>query len=130
MNREAVELFVNELESTDLPQATGRLCRESQFNGTRSYCALGIGVLVAARELNVSPEVRDQWLDPDNPDGGTDWPEEVAGYYGLGSTDPRIVLPEPLGNVKASTSGANDNLRHDFWTIAQAYRQTYLKDEG
>lgn len=132
MNREAVEKFVAELESTDLPQAYDRLCAENIYDGTMGYCALGIGVLVAAREMNVSEETRDIWLGLDGDyEHGMDWPIEVTEFYGIKRW---ITLnDDPLINMEGrivSTSYANDTLKLSFWEIAQLYRATYLKDQG
>lgn len=133
MNREAVELFVSELESTDLPQAHEALCYESPITGDRSYCALGIGVLVAARELNVDDRTRDKWLT----DEGMVWPDPVADFYAIPDTrngfnvfsaDP--LLKDPDRHYTGAISNANDALKLPFWEIAQRIRATYLKDEG
>lgn len=138
MNREAIEKFVAELESTDLRQVKESLCIEDTYTGTRGYCALGIGVLVAAEEMNVDEATRDLWLGLDGAEDGTDWPDSVAMFYGIesfhgiesfpgtSSIDPFIRTDQ--GNT--STSGANDRLGLSFWEIAQAYRVTYLKDES
>lgn len=132
MNREAVEKFVAELESTDLPQAYDRLCAENIYDGTMGYCALGIGVLVAAREMNVSEETRDIWLGLDGDyECGMNWPIEVTEFYGIKRW--RTLNDNPLINMEGkivSTSYANDTLKLSFWEIAQLYRATYLKDES
>lgn len=133
MNRENIEKFVAELESTDLPQTKGQLCTRPPF-GPQSYCALGIGVLVAAREMNVDPSTRDSWLGLDGTESvGIDWPDAVAKFYGtyhhgwdVFSINPRIIVD----GVYTSTSCANDDRNMSFWDIAQAYRATYLKDES
>ena len=121
MNREAVERWVAELESTDAPQVYGTLRRET-LPGRKGYCALGIGVLVAARELTSAEECFDEDLNQT-------WSQQVADYYGWRSPTGREPLIKVQTGDMLSVSRANDVIKLSFWEIAQAIRATYLKDE-
>lgn len=125
VNKERVELLAQALESGDHEQCTGYL-RQWYFgeNGEtvfRSYCAEGIATKVA---LDNDATLREQWKE-------LWWGEPhlnglIMRWYGFDTTIPLIKFN---GDDHVPIANVNDQ-GEDFWTIAQALRTTYLKDEG
>ncbi|HEY6074351.1 MAG TPA: hypothetical protein VIV15_13420, partial [Anaerolineales bacterium] len=90
-------------------------------DGPQMHCALGIGVLVAMEQGVPEYDELDHWIWHE-----CDLPWRVMQFYGLESVNPLITID---GDRRAITSH-NDNNKHSFWTIAQAMRAEFLKDES
>lgn len=113
MNRENMERWVEELESTDIPQAFEEL---ADLDG--NHCALGI----CGRLLGFSTQdMTGEYLERE------EVYEEI--YQFLGVRTPPLVYVESI-NRSVSVDVANDKYKLPFWHIAQLLRTEYLKDEG
>jgi hypothetical protein len=85
------------------------------------HCALGIGVLVALQHGIGQSDNQGRWV--------WDWsdlPPQVQRFYGLESANPQVTINERRNSIL----GHNDDAGHSFWTIAQAMRAEFLKDES
>ena len=134
VNKERVELFVQALESDGYIQCRqslrrGRLTNLPNMDVQWTHCALGVAVDVALKHGLQRPErvLRANW---------ETWlwnhgtlPAPVMEWYGFEDPDPEITIDEGVGPIVTSVAGANDDVS-DFWTIAQAVRAQYLKDES
>jgi hypothetical protein len=126
VNKERVELLCQALESDQYVQCKDALrtndgfpCLGSEI--TFTYCALGVAIEVAVRNgLFVDQSRLDAWYDI-----RSTLPSEVRGWYGFVDNNPEIIVDDDRSTV----ADAND-VGFDFWTISQAIRATYLKDQG
>ena len=136
INKEHMELWIQALESDQHQQCTGvlrsqqaevELLPTGEGHGCgldtqpEMHCALGIGVLVAL--LNGVEEYDEH--------GESIWenselPHCVMDFYGLESSDPEVTIDEMTNSI----IDQNDEYKYTFWTIAQAMRTEFLKDEG
>jgi hypothetical protein len=126
VNKERVELLCQALESGEYQQCQDQLRKPALFTGDWSYCALGVATRVALDNWQAP-----QWWTKIERDGFdyelwayADLSVEIMEWYGFRNSDPLINL----NDKPVTIAGAND-LGNDFWTIAQALRATYLKDE-
>jgi hypothetical protein len=135
VNKERMELWVQALESDEYQQCTGSLFvakykswttikGEVCFAQQDHHCALGVAIAVALKNgmFNGHPNPPDDVLVYNA--GGGELPSCVRIWYGLSTEDPPIRIDDNADKV----SHFNDN-GQSFWTIAQALRATYLKDE-
>jgi hypothetical protein len=129
INKERVELFAQALESDRYRKCSTYLRAVGRYpNGdlVEYNCALGVATHVALdnglrQQLPLLRRTEgDLFLG-----GGLATP--VRHWYGFLFDDPPVVDPED--GCHDSVTGLNDAGR-DFWTIAQALRAEYLKDEG
>jgi hypothetical protein len=134
VNKERVELFAQALESNQYVQCTKALRKPARSIDRDSilawnHCAAGVAIDVALKNgFQLTPK---QFRA-----GGELWlwnhgslPEPIMDWYGFESVDPEIVIDDGDGPFKTEITGANDD-GADFWTIAQAIRAQYLKEEG
>ena len=127
VNKERVELFAKALEGEGYTQCTKQLQLHT-VGGMEMNCALGVAIHVALnnglradlRKLGVL----DMFFEEERVWQSADLTPCVMDWYGFETPDPWIVIDD---NDMPITS-ANDS-GHDFWTIAQAIRAEYLKDE-
>lgn len=128
VNKERVELLAQALESGDYQQCTGRLrhwyYEENEEEGDRilySYCAEGVAVQVA---LDNDAKLRKAWSTKNwwNPHPT----KVIKEWYGFPVLQ---YIRIDMGGGSCALAIANDD-GTDFWTIAQALRATYLKEEG
>lgn len=113
MNRENMERWVEELESTDIPQAFAYLADEDG-----NHCALGIcGRLLGYSALDMAGDyvARQEVYD------------HIFQYLGV-RTSPLVYVDDAHRSVFVDV--ANDKYKLPFWHIAQLLRTEYLKDEG
>jgi hypothetical protein len=97
---------------------------EIGFTQQDLHCALGVGISVALKN--------GMFKNHPNPPadaliynaGGGAFPDCVSIWYGIETEDPYILIDGGSDKV----SHFNDN-GESFWTIAQALRAKYLKDE-
>lgn len=138
INKENMEKWIQALESDKHQQCRGTLRQAAQehgyvvtFSATGSvqifgptpemHCALGIGVLVALQHGVEECDNEGRWV--------WDWSDlapPVRQFYGLESSDPKITIDGHRTNI----INHNDDRGHSFWTIAQAMRAEFLKDNG
>jgi hypothetical protein len=128
-NRENLQLWVEALEREEYPQIQGDL-RQELDTGQTGYCALGVGVLIAleqgVEEVDVSdlpPSLRKLFGFVSVWDFGQFSPK-IANFYGV-ELSPEIIID----GEETDVADANDK-GQSFFTIAQALRARYLKDEG
>jgi hypothetical protein len=136
VNKERIELWVQALESDEYEQCTGSLfvgqnvyhrhCQDGKIGFTQQdlHCALGVGISVALKNgmFNDHPNPPADVLVYNA--GGGALPDCVRTWYGIETEDPYIHIDNDADKV----SHFNDN-GQSFWTIAQALRAKYLKDE-
>lgn len=136
VNKDRVELFAAALESDKYHQCGGQLkMRGLALPDTRVvelHCALGVATEVAL-DNGLYEEIMDnvqnpRWHLASLWSSGVLHPL-VAAWYGWCDMNSRADAIDPRISEDDSISGLNDN-GADFWTIAQALRATYLKDEG
>jgi hypothetical protein len=129
VNKERVELFAQALESGRYRKCSSYLRTVGLHpNGyTVEYnCALGVATHVAL-DNGLREELPRRSHAEDNLFIGGGLAALVQNWYGFPFDDPSVIDPED--GCHDSVTGLNDAGR-DFWTIAQALRAEYLKDEG
>jgi hypothetical protein len=125
MNTEHVEQWLQELETTDLPQITGLIAGPA-CGGKRGHCCLGIAEGLRLGSFTEVPEV---------PLAG----DELAHWFGLWEDNPALDWPAELWPRASEDSNAtplhaitaawlNDGARLTFKQIAQTIRYFGLKD--
>jgi hypothetical protein len=131
-NKAAIRKWVEMLETTDLPQATGQLGR---VGDTSSYCCLGIACLAFKEEDDSLPM---DWAGETSEiafgkelNVGT-LPTEVIDWLGFSyfphSADPVLFSDEDGEDI--TCSDANDNYGWSFKEIAKALHKRYLGEES
>lgn len=130
VNKERVELFARALESDKYHQCRGRLRSVNPFGGMEFNCALGVATHVALnnglRETLKKHHFTGEQLEDYLFSGGT-LDDLVQKWYGFEDND--VVIHNPRDGEVDSVPEVNDE-GFNFWTIAQAIRAQYLKDEG
>lgn len=116
MNQERFERWVGALESGEYTQTYGNLrARDYDAPSGYSYCAVGVGVAEAAKELGVSP-----WFGSWNND-----PKLYRFFENWLGVAPRTLLLHLDSGVRVSITGFNDG-GAKFPEIAQRLRKEYL----
>jgi len=123
LNKDRVELLCQALESERYVQCRRKLRTELvDINGRSnwSYCALGVAIDVAVKNgLQMSPIRLEDWY---RDHGSLPWQVQI--WYGFEDNNPDILIDD----FETAIASANDDSA-DFWTISQAIRARYLKDE-
>jgi hypothetical protein len=121
VNKDRVELLCQALESERYVQCRNKLRQPLLSLDQRwSYCALGVAIDVAVKNgLQIGPIRLENWY---HDHGSLPW--EVVRWYGFGDSNPDILIDD----FETAIASANDDSA-DFWTISQAIRARYLKDE-
>jgi len=131
INRERVQLLVNELLTTDKEQGP------SYLNANGRYCCLGIACEVAKAngcEVSTATFTAATGTNITAYDEAHDvLPPSVMEWYGFTSSDPAITYQRPTGIGRAYgrvsvvlATNANDKLFWDFRRIGEAFRDYYL----
>ena len=121
VNKDRVELLCQALESERYVQCRNRLRQPLlSLDEKWSYCALGVAIDVAVQNgLQISPiGLEDLYYNHSS------LPWEVRIWYGFENSNPDIWVDE----YETAIASANDD-GNDFWTISQAIRARYLKDD-
>jgi hypothetical protein len=135
LNTEVIQRWVDALESGDYKQGDGALSRKLN-NGHRRYCCLGVLCELAVEEGVIS-ESRPVPEYPNSFQYGLDGnlstlPAEVRDWAGLDSGNPNLKYDHENENEAqddmTSCVSMNDSYGVDFPGIAQAIRDTFLKD--
>lgn len=135
VNKERVQMLVNELRTTTKEQGTGHLKR----GGT--YCCLGVATELAIAngcEVRVH-EVTGGGATPYTRfDGSHDFmPQSVINWYGFDSRNPIISDDNEeacgvdgcvVSHSRITATGANDELHWDFPKIADGFEKMYLTE--
>lgn len=133
VNKQRIELLCQALESGEYEQCIGHI-RSLEYTGTGvkwTYCAEGVAIDVALKngleeEEDLTSEMK-KLTEFFLFSFGT-LPAETAAWYGFDSIEPIIEIDNGAGHTETSIASANDK-GTDFWTISQAIRAKYLKDE-
>lgn len=107
-----VQLLVDALESGEFSQGEGRLCSIAA-DGTRKWCCLGVGMIVAIRNgLDVEERIEKghfvRFYDGNGPDhSATMLTERVAAWYGFASMDPFLISEEVFAAARHNHTNRN-----------------------
>lgn len=139
VNKPAMRLWVEDLRTTDAPQAVGQLRVDHKISPP-AFCCLGRACEVAIGSGDVSlvwdAEVGgysgpSDELESQNPQRMyySALPHVVAHWFGVDSLDPIISdtlsVREADGEESLSAAGANDGLQWTFHQIADAIESYY-----
>lgn len=140
-----VQLLIDALESDEFPQADGKLCAIAK-DGTRKWCCLGVGTIVAIRNgLDITERlekgaVTDQIRFHDEPGRGGDssatmLTSKVMGWYGFETCDPMLTGETVIDAVRQSEVKRNfhcpcNNCQevYEFTPCQEGYSATVCND--
>ena len=119
-HKKRIQLWIDALRSGEYKQVRGRLGKGTKKS--MGYCCLGVACEVAiANGVDVARGREKQEICYD---GITDvLPISVCGWYGFGEDDDNPVLDTYTGET---CSGANDNKKRSFSTIADMIEARFL----
>jgi len=126
INKERVQLLVNELRTTTDRQGRSTLCWIND-KGIAFYCCLGIACEVAIKNgLDLPVQVREEHETIrmyGKKSHSLTLPDEVVDWYGFDADNPLVTLH----SGEYSLTYCNDALQETFLEIADAIENTYIK---
>lgn len=103
VNQDRVQLLIDALESDEFPQTQGKLCTVAK-GGTRKWCCLGVGTIVAIRNglnidesleigngTSVAGQIRFHDIGMGGDSSATILTEKVKQWYGFDNADPILT---------------------------------------
>lgn len=128
VNRERMEMLCSALESGQYEQGKYSLAYTSP-EGEARYCCLGVACEVAmANGLNIEKTVRPGG-DAEYDEWNATLPPSVREWFGLDPDESDPELRDAAG-ARTNATYVNDTLGKTFPEIAEAFRRTYLSEEG
>lgn len=136
--RERIRLLVDELRTTDKQQGKGNLCKI--VDEVAEYCCLGVATELAMRH-GVEIDVLEQTVGNTiyrNYDGRYgNLPTKVSNWFGFvdetddeEGDDPILYLSSYRDRSCTTAIHANDYLHLTFAQIADAFEETYLRENS
>lgn len=137
-NRERIRLLVDELRTTDKQQGKGNLCKI--VDEVAEYCCLGVATELAMRhgvEIDVLEQTVGNTIYRDYDGRYGNLPTKVSNWFGFvdetddeEGDDPILDLSSYRDRSCTTAIHANDYLHLTFAQIADAFEETYLRENS